>query len=90
MPLIGRAQICGGPLVRQVREKESISGAGKKMKKPSLLVPFLSNVLLSDRRLGGGERGRTCANGQELIHTYKEANNTDKRSKHIFNSLRTT
>ena len=37
-----------------------------------------------------GERGRTCANGQELIHTYKEANNTDKRSKHIFNSLRTT
>ena len=62
----------------------------RKMRKPSLVVPFLSNVLLSDRRLGGGERGRTCANGQGLIHTYKEANNTDKRSKHIFNSLRTT
>ena len=23
-------------------------------------------------------------------HTYNEANNTDKRSEHIFNSLRTT
>ena len=56
MPLIGRAQICGGPLVRQVREKASISGAGKKMKKPSLLVPLLSKVLLSDRRLGFAEK----------------------------------
>ena len=76
MPLIGRAQICGGPSVRQVREKASISGAGKKMKEPSLLGTTLEQRFAIGPEAGGAKKGRICAiwynnNHNQLMHLLK-------------------
>ena len=61
MSLIERAQICGGPLVRQVREKASISGAGEKIEKAITLGTTLEQCIAIGPE-ATRERGGRCTN----------------------------
>ena len=52
----------GCPLVRQVREKASISGAGEKDEEAITVGTTLEqSFAIGPEAGGGGERGRTCA-----------------------------